>query len=66
MGDDDLDALVDRWGEGNVAAAFWLQEHIKDQGLDGIEYMEAGRNYLRSDGDFTVTAKMRSALDNKY
>jgi hypothetical protein len=48
MADNEMNALVDECGESNVQAAFWLQEHIKEQGLDGIGFMEAAWNQLRS------------------
>jgi len=42
MADDEMNVLVNECGESIVQAAFWLQEHIKEQGLDGIEYIEGG------------------------
>jgi len=60
------DTLVDEWGEDNVAAAFWLQQKIKDDGLDGIGYMEAARNRLRSNGEQTVREKMKQKMNNDY
>jgi hypothetical protein len=66
MADDNVERLVDEWGESNVEAAFWLSRHIKETGLDGIGYMEAARNHLRSTGEFTVKQKMKSQMDNEY
>lgn len=40
MSDDDLDQLIDTYGEGNVRKAFWLQDEIRKDGLDGIHFME--------------------------
>lgn len=62
----DIDALVDEWGEDNVQAAFWLQEHIKEQGLDGIKYMEAARNHLRVKGEGKVEKQMKQQMDDNY
>lgn len=66
MADDEYQALVDRWGEEDVQAAFWLQRHIKNHGLDGIGYMEVARGRLRSTGEFTVQKKMEAQMDNNY
>ncbi len=66
MPDDDLQPLIDEWGEGNVQAAFWLQRHIKETGLDGIGYMDAARNHLHSTGEFTVRQKLNSQMDDNY
>lgn len=63
---DDLDTLVDEWGEENVQQAIHLSRYIKRHGLDGIGYMEGARNHLRSTGEFTVKQKMESQMDNEY
>jgi len=63
---DDIQPLVDEYGEGNVQAAFWLQQHIKNTGLDGIGYMEAARNHLRSTGEFTTRQILNSQMKNSY
>lgn len=66
MADDELQALVDEWGEDDVQAAFWLQQHIKDNGLDGIEYMAKARGRLESTGEFTVKQIIEGQLDERY
>lgn len=66
MADDNIDALVDEWGQEDVAAAFWLQQHIKDTGLEGIEYMEAARNHLRSRSNIIVGSTMKGEMDDNY
>lgn len=66
MPDDNIQPLVDEWGEDNVQAAFWLQRHIKETGLDGIGYMEAARNHLRSTGQFTVKKKLQGQMNDRY
>lgn len=63
---DDIDALVDEWGEGNVQAAFWLSQHIKEHGLDGIGYMERGRNHIKSTGDFTAEKIINGYMRENY
>jgi len=63
---DDIDALVDVWGEGNVQAAFWLSQHIKKHGLDGIGYMERARNHLRSTKEFTAKKKISDSMKSEY
>lgn len=63
---DNIDALVDEWGEGNVQAAFWLSQHIKETGLDGIGYMERARNHLRSTKELTAEKKMKATMKSEY
>lgn len=66
MADDELQALVDEWGEDDVQAAFWLQQHIKEQGIDGIGYMALARSRLESTGEFTVKQTIEGVLDERY
>lgn len=66
MADDNVEALVEEWGEDNVQAAFWLSQHIKEQGLDGIGYMKAAENHLHSTGDFTVQRKLETKMNGDY
>lgn len=62
----DIDTLVDKWGEGNVQAAFWLSKHIKTQGLDGIGFMKKAEGRLQSTAEFTTKQKVEQAMDEKY
>lgn len=66
MADDATDALVDEWGIDNVRAAFWLQSHIKRNGLDGIGYMAEARSHLESTKHITTKSKIRGALKSSY
>ena len=42
MASDEIDSLVEKWGEDNVRKAFWLQNHIKNHGIKGIHFMHPG------------------------
>jgi hypothetical protein len=66
MASDELDDLIERWGEDNVAAAFWLQQHIKEEGLEGIGFMKAARSHLEETGESTTKQNIESALDSRY
>ena len=66
MAEDDIQALIDEWGEGNVQAAFWLQEHIKETGLDGIGFMMAARNRLRAHGEDTAEQTIEGEMEKRY
>jgi hypothetical protein len=61
-----IDTLVEQWGEDDVYKAFWLQEHIKEQGIDGIGYMAAARAYLEKNGNDTTRREMKSQMDERY
>ena len=36
-----IDELIERHGEGTVKKAFWLQEHIYEEGIEGANFSEA-------------------------
>lgn len=63
---EDIQTLVDKWGEADVEKAMWLSRHIKEHGLDGIGFMERGRNHIRSDGDFTARKKIKAQMKGRY
>jgi hypothetical protein len=62
----EYDALVDEWGEATVAAAFVLQRHIKEHGLDGINYMKKAREHAETTGESTTKESIESALNQRY
>ncbi|SEL17689.1 hypothetical protein [Haloferax larsenii] len=48
---------LDRWHPTHVYLAFWLQDKIKREGLEGIHYMEHARDWAeRNAGDETADA----------
>jgi hypothetical protein len=36
----EIEALMQLHGEGTVKKAFWLQQKIKEDGIDGIHFMQ--------------------------
>ena len=36
-----IEELIDRHGEETVQKAFWLQEHIKEEGIEAANFSEA-------------------------
>lgn len=46
--------LVDRHGEDVVYKAFWLQKHIYEQGLEGIDFSGAAESKMQQIGPALV------------
>lgn len=42
----DIDALVDRYGEETMAKAFWLQNKIYKEGLSSVDFTDAAENEM--------------------
>jgi len=47
---DDIDALIDEYGEETVRKAFWLQDHIYKEGLRGIDFSGAAEDTMKEIG----------------
>ena len=45
-----------------VAKAFWLQEHIRRTGLDGVNYSEVGESLAEEVGDDVVAQEIDKEL----
>jgi len=58
----DIDTLVARHGEENVKKAFWLQQKIKREGLDGIGYMEDAKDRVRQMGPLLI----KKAIEDEF
>lgn len=66
MSNDEIQALIDTFGEGNVTAAFWLQQHIKKHGLDGIGYMKYARGNANSQKYTTTKSSIEGKMEQQY
>lgn len=55
----DIDTLVNEYGEENVRKAFWLQEEIKKDGIDGIHFMRVAEEYAEQNGPLHVSKAIR-------
>lgn len=42
--------LLDVAERGTIQKAFWLQQHIKETGIDAVRYMRAAEEYVKRDG----------------
>jgi hypothetical protein len=42
----DIDALVDRYGEETMAKAFYVQEQIYTEGLSSVNFTDAAENEM--------------------
>lgn len=63
---DSIDELVDRYGEGNVRKAMWLQDEIREDGLDGIHFMEYAESNARSYANLIVYQSIRSEMIKRF
>lgn len=62
MADSDMQNLIDSFGEGNVKKAFWLQDKIREEGLDGIHFMRKAENNAESYAPLITYQAVRSEL----
>lgn len=51
---DDIDALIDEYGEDTVRKAFWLQQKIYEEGLRGIDFTGAAEEAMEETAETTV------------
>jgi hypothetical protein len=49
---------LSQYDEEVVAKAFWLQEHIRRYGLDGIQYSEVGERVAADEGPEIIAANI--------
>lgn len=61
-----IDDLVNKYGEDNVTKAFWLQEQIKERGLDGIHFMEEAEVKAQQVGHIVTYQAIRSELKKRF
>jgi hypothetical protein len=73
MSNPEIDALVSKWGEDNVSKAFWLQEHIKTHGVEGIHFMTSGadggdsaESHMRQVGSIIIRSTVKGTMDSTY
>jgi hypothetical protein len=50
------------YDEGTIEAAFWLQEHIRKNGIDAVRFMETAEAQVRDQGPDTVADKISSEI----
>lgn len=62
MADDDLESLYNKHGEGTVKKAFWLQDTIFEEGLDGVGFMEAGEDRIQQQGPMLI----KKAIEDEF
>lgn len=61
-----IDDLVDQYGEDNVTKAFWLQEKIKEDGLDGIHFMAKAEAKAKQVAPMITHQAIRSELKKRF
>lgn len=62
MGDQNIDELVDEYGEETVKKAFWLQEHIYEEGLEGANFTDEAKKKIRQNGPLLI----KNAIDDEF
>jgi TRAP-type uncharacterized transport system substrate-binding protein len=66
MSDGEIDALVQAWGEEDVRKAFWLQSHIKRNGLDGIDFSGEARTKIAREGPMFAKQQIEAKMREDY
>lgn len=56
------DALAVQADEATIRKAFYLQQHIKETGIDAVRYMKEARDWAEDSGPETVAAKITQDL----
>lgn len=54
--------LIDAVDDDTLDRAFWLQEHIKDNGIDAVRYMKAAEEWAEESADDTVADAISANL----
>ena len=58
----EIDALVARYGEDTVRAAFAIAQSIGDNGFDGIHFKRAAEGRMRQTASLTIRSKVESRI----
>jgi len=60
--------VADDLGEDpeDVFKAFWLQEHIKENGIDGVHYMKRSSAKMRQRAHITTKSRIISELKSRF
>lgn len=72
MASDEIESLENKWGEETLQKAFWLQAHIKQEGLDGINFLHDEGTGPSAEGKMkqvkygTVKSTIEGAMDSSY
>jgi len=61
----DIDTLIDRHGEDTVRKAFWLQEHIYEEGIAGIDFTGEAESKMRKIGPMRVKQRIEAQFPDK-
>lgn len=61
-----IEDLNEKYGSDNVTKAFWLQEQIKEEGIDGIHFMEKAEANVSSYADIITYQAIRSELNKRF
>jgi hypothetical protein len=62
----DIDSLIDQYGEDNVKKAFWLQDEIRKDGLDGIHFMKYAETEVSQYAGLITYQSIRSELKKRF
>lgn len=62
----EIDALIAAHGEGTVRKAFWLQQKIKDDGIDGIHFMGKAEAKVSQMSGAWMKQRIKSNMKRDY
>lgn len=61
-----IDELIDQHGEGTVRKAFWLQEHIFEEGIEGVHFSKEVELNWEITGENQTKREIESELKDSY
>jgi len=57
-----IDELIEEHGEETVRKAFWLQEKIYEEGIEGVDFSEAAESRIKQQGPLLVKKAIEDNL----
>ena len=60
MAGDNIDALIDQYGEETVRKAFWLQEKIYEEGIEAVRFSDVAEEKMNKIGPMLVKRGIES------
>lgn len=61
---DDIDQLVEQYGEETVRKAFWLQQHIYEEGIKGIGFTGKAEQGMEKIGPFLLKDAIKDEFND--
>lgn len=61
-----IEDLNEQYGSDNVTKAFWLQDRLREKGIDGIHFMREAEVKAQQVGPMITHQAIRSELSKRF